>query len=95
MRKMDFMYGIPRTTVTYCSYGDMRMKPTDIWSNNIYSLFKQDGWYPRDKCHNENPHCSHERAPRGSSTGTQGLCDAYHRSKIPDELCMEILNETS
>ena len=31
--------GINRTTVTYCSYGDKRMKPTDIWSNNIYDIF--------------------------------------------------------
>lgn len=28
MRKMDFMQGLPRCTVTYCQYGDTRMKPT-------------------------------------------------------------------
>lgn len=30
MRKMSFMEGLPRYTVTYCQYGDFRMKPTDI-----------------------------------------------------------------
>lgn len=30
MRKMTWMQGLPRYTVTYCQYGDSRMKPTDI-----------------------------------------------------------------
>ena len=30
MRKMRFMKGMPRYTVTYCRYGDTRMKPTDL-----------------------------------------------------------------
>lgn len=34
MRKMDFMKGLPRYTLTYCQYGDMRMKPTDIFTNH-------------------------------------------------------------
>lgn len=34
MRKMDFMRDLPRYTVTYCKYGDFRMKPTDIWTNH-------------------------------------------------------------
>ncbi len=92
LRKMDFMKGIPRTTVTYCSYGDMRMKPTDIWSNNIWNpLFKPEGWKPRPMCHNGNRKCHHEAAPRGSRTGTQGLKGNYDRSKIPQELCEEIV----
>ena len=32
MRKMEWMKGLPRYTVTYCQYGDNRMKPTDIWT---------------------------------------------------------------
>ena len=91
LRKMPFMQGIPRTTVTYCTYGDMRMKPTDIWSNNIYDVFHPDGWTPRPKCFNNNPHCHHERSPRGSQGGTQRLGNSYERSKIPDELCLEII----
>ena len=30
MRKMDFMQPLPRYTVTYCKYGETRMKPTDM-----------------------------------------------------------------
>ena len=33
MRKMTWMQDLPRYTVTYCKYGDTRMKPTDIWTN--------------------------------------------------------------
>ena len=91
LRKMDFMQGIPKTTVTYCSYGDTRMKPTDIWSNNLYSLFNVDGWQPRKMCFNGNTKCHHEPAPRGSKTGTQGLKGNYERSKIPKQLCIDII----
>ena len=92
LRKMDFLKGIARTTVTYCKYGDKRMKPTDIWSNNIFSIFNQNGWYPKPMCFNGNTKCHHEPAPRGSKTGTQGLKDNYERSIISPELCREIIN---
>jgi len=91
MRKMPFMSGIPRVTVWYCSYGDSRAKPTDIWSNNIYSMFNPNGWSPRKECFNGNTSCQHESAPRGSKTGTQGKKGSFNRSKIPDQLCLEIL----
>ena len=91
MRKMHFMIGLPRTTVWYCRYGDTRAKPTDIWSNHIYSLFNTGGWQPRQKCFNGNKKCHHEEAPRGSQTGTQGLKGNYERSKIPYQLCREII----
>lgn len=95
LRKMDFMQGLPRTTITYCSYGDKRMKPTDIWSNNIYNpLFNPDGWKPKPMCHNGNSKCHHEPAPRGSKTGTQGLKGNYERSKIPTQLSKEIILNT-
>ena len=84
--------GIDRATITYCSYGDKRMKPTDIWSNNIYNpLFNTNGWKPKPMCWNNNKNCNHESAPRGSKTGTQGLKGNYERSKIPNQLCIEIL----
>ena len=86
--------GIDRTTITYCSYGDIRMKPTDIWSNNIYDLFNTKGWKPRVQCFNGNKKCHHEEAPRGSKTGTQGLKGNYERSKIPQQLCEEIIKAT-
>ena len=91
LRKQKFMSGIPKTTVTYCSYGDDRMKPTDIWSNNIKDIFTNDGWSPKPICFNGNKKCHHEPAPRGSKTGTQGRKNNYERSKIPTQLIKEIL----
>ena len=55
---------LPRYTVTYCQYGDNRMKPTDIWTNHPCPKFKPP-------CKNGDP--CHVSAPRGSQTGTQGL----------------------
>lgn len=81
MRKMGAVEYLNRHTITYCRYGDNRMKPTDIWTNL--------DWTPRPMCKNGMP--CHEAAPRGSKTGTQGLKGAYERSKIPYELCKEIL----
>ena len=82
LRKMPIMQGIPRQSVTYCQYGDTRMKPTDIWTNSTK-------WIPRPMCKNGDP--CHVAAPRGSKTGTQGLKGSYERSKIPEDLCYEIL----
>lgn len=81
MRKMTFMQGLPRYTVTYCQYGDSRMKPTDIWTNHPNPKFKP-------MCKNGDP--CHERAPRGSKTGTQGLKGSKERSVIPQALCEHI-----
>ena len=82
LRKLDVVKNLPRQTVTYCQYGDERMKPTDIWTNSIM-------WVPRPMCKNGDP--CHVAAPRGSRTGTQGRANAYERSKIPADLCLEIL----
>lgn len=82
MRKMNFMKGLPRYTVTYCQYGDTRMKPTDIWSNHPNPKFK-----PMCK----NGDTCHEAAPRGSKTGTQGLKGSKERSIIPQQLCEHIV----
>ena len=85
------MLGIPKTTGWYCTYGDIRAKPTDIWSNHIYSLFNVNGWKQRAICFNGNTNCHHQPSPRGSRTGTQGMKNNYERSKVPYELCKEIL----
>lgn len=82
MRKMTWMKDIPRYTVTYCQYGDTRMKPTDIWSNHPNPKFKPP-------CHNGDS--CHTPAPRGSKTGTQGLKGSVERSIIPAELCNHIV----
>lgn len=83
MRKMTWMQGLLRYTVTYCQYGDNRMKPTDIWTNHPDPKFMPP-------CHNGDP--CHEAAPRGSKTGTQGLKGSVQRSMIPDRLCEHIVS---
>ena len=89
LRKLDFMKKLPRATVTYCQYGDTRMKPTDIWTSHLYSPLFSSGWKPKPIC--KNGDSCHVSAPRGSQTGTQGLKGNYERSKVPYELCKEIL----
>lgn len=77
-------YGITnyrRVTITYCQYGDTRMKPTDIWTNDF-------DWQPRPMCKNGDK--CHISAPRGSKTGTQGLKNAKDRGVIPPAVFYEI-----
>lgn len=92
LRKMDFMQALDAIRIYYCRYGDIRMKPTDIFSNHIRSMYNPNGWQPRRKCWNGNKKCHHEAAPRGSKTGTQGLAGSYNRSKVPVELIRDILS---
>ena len=33
LRKLPVVAHLPRRTVTYCTYGDTRMKPTDLWGS--------------------------------------------------------------
>lgn len=98
LRTMSFMQGLPRYTVTYCQYGDTRMKPTDIWTNHPTPRFKP-------ACNNGDP--CHDCSPRGATVrrmkkdgldisfigGTQwGLTNAVDRSIIPRELCEHIVD---
>lgn len=89
MRKMTWMKGLPRYTVTYCQYEldkpaeERRMKPTDIWTNHPNPNFK-----PMCK----NGDSCHAKAPRGSKTGTQGLKGSKERSIIPEALCQHIVD---
>lgn len=89
MRKMTWMQGLPRYTVTYCQYeldkpaDQRRMKPTDIWTNHPAPKFKP-------MCKNGDP--CHARAPRGAKTGTQGLKGSKERSTIPASLCEHIVH---
>lgn len=97
LRHMLFMQEFTRYTVWYCQYGDDRAKPTDIWTNS-------KTWTPKPMCRNYkydkqgniiNKHCHHSSARRGAKTGTQGRSGSYDRSKIPKELCVEILLSTT
>lgn len=83
MRKMSWMQDLPRYTVTYCKYGDTRMKSTDIWTNHPNPKFLP-------MCKNGDP--CHVSSPRGSRTGTQGLKGAKERSVIPQKLCEHIVD---
>lgn len=80
LRSLDILAGFDRRTVTYCQYGDARMKPTDLW-----------GGFPdiqlKKPCIKGSP--CHIRAPRGSKTSTQGM-DKYLAAKIPYQLSLEI-----
>ena len=93
LRHMEWMREFKRHTVWYCQYGDDRAKPTDIWTNS-------KTWIPRPECHNYkydkqgniiDKHCHHESARRGAKTGTQGKNGHYERSRIPEQLCFEVL----
>ena len=77
-----WMQGLPRYTVTYCQYGEKRMKPTDIWTNHPNPMFKSP-------C--KNGDTCHEAAPRGARTGTQGLKGTKERSVIPPMLCEHVV----
>lgn len=79
LRVLPPVQHLERRTVTYCHYGERRMKPTDLWS---------DRW-PRSlilfrPCRNGDP--CHVRAPRGSRTGTQGHGDYWVKSVVPYDL---------
>ena len=99
LRKMPFMRGWNRSTITYCQYGAKTQKPTDIWNNCIE-------WHPRPMCRPRSP--CHESAPRGSKSGIQGIghkgagCGKFGRKDVrsksatlraivPPMLCEEIL----
>lgn len=88
LRKLPFMERFERRTVTYCHYGEKRMKPTDLWSYR---------WPPSLVLH---PPCSngalnadgtlhHLSAPRGSRTGTQGM-ESADSAKIPHALALAV-----
>ena len=70
-------------TVTYCKYGERRMKPTDIFTNHPSPDF-----LPPCK----NGDSCHDRAPRGSRAGTQGIAGAKDRARIPVMLCEHIVD---
>lgn len=83
MRKMNFIKDKPRYTVSYCQYGDERMKPTDLWTNHPNPRFKPP-------CKNGDP--CHTPAPRGSRTGTQGRKGSVQRALIPEQLCDHVVD---
>jgi hypothetical protein len=76
LRKMPIMQGWPRKMVTYCQYGDTRMKPTDLWTN---VPFEPKSCNYGDPCH--------PRTPRGCYSGKSYTELAI----VPPKLCEEII----
>lgn len=82
MRTMPQLADMERRTVTYCQYGEKRMKPTDLWSSRWpKELILHPPCRNGDNCH--------VRAPRGSTTGTQGTKSAI-AAKIPYALSLDV-----
>jgi hypothetical protein len=84
LRSQAVVKDLRRWTISYCQYGDTRMKPTDLWGTI--------DWTPKPMCR---PGAScHESSPRGTNAaGTGKLRNAKLRSMIPYELGQEILDE--
>lgn len=81
LRKLPVVSGLERRTVTYCKYGEVRMKPTDLWGGFPPDLKLEPICRNGDICH--------VSAPRGSRTGTQGM-DRAESAKIPKQLSLAI-----
>lgn len=103
MRKMTWMQGLPRYTITYCQYeldkpvNQRRMKPTDIWTNHPDPQFKpmcKNG----DPCHGKAPRSATLRKLKAQGIeievgGTQyGMKNSRERSVIPAALCSHIVD---
>jgi hypothetical protein len=100
LRKMGLMEHLQMTTITYCRYGEDRMKPTDLWGR------WPESWKPRAMCRNggwgqveidgvewcvdEDGDPCHVVARRGMATGTQGIKGNALRSVVAHELSLEI-----
>ena len=75
MRRMDEVADLERVTITYCQYGDSRMKPTDLWGGF------PPKFVPRSPCARGNSH-------PGS---TQGRSGAAARGRVPYALGHDLL----
>ena len=91
MRKLEAMKDFKRNEVSYCQYGDSRMKPTDIWSNIFLDLkICKNGI----SCHDAQPRGYSKKKRIGAiGKGTQGLRNAEERGMIPHKLCLQIASK--
>jgi hypothetical protein len=84
MRRMPQLARLEHRHVTYCQYGERRMKPTDLWGGFPPSLVLAPPCRQGAPCH--------EAAPRGSRKGTQALIssDRAMSAKIPHALSLAV-----
>lgn len=82
----------PQVCVWYCRYGDTSAKPTSLW---LFGAARQ--FYFEPECSNKRDQfdrCPHERAVRGSKTGTQGKNGYHERSVVPyglsESICVQM-----
>ncbi|PSQ59077.1 DNA methyltransferase [Halobacteriales archaeon SW_7_71_33] len=71
--------GRPETTVTYCQYGQERMKPTDLWGQHPTAFVSQRCDYG-DGCH------INHRSGSNAQRDELGMKTAAARSKVPHGL---------
>ena len=85
LRKLPVVADLERRTVTYCQYGETRMKPTDLWGGFPASLRLHPPCRNGDPCHTP--------APRGSRTpgSVQGQGSGPERAKIPRALAEAVM----
>ena len=82
LRSQAVVKDLRRWTVSYCQYGDTRMKPTDLWGT--IDWISRPICRPGAKCH--------EASPAGTNAGGTGkLRNAKLRSMVPYALGKEIL----
>jgi len=74
--------GHPTATVTYCQYGEPRMKPTDLWGDHPTAFVGRRCDYG-DGCHRSTRNGTTEQQLNGKETPAK-------RSKVPYELSKAI-----
>ena len=103
LRKLPILTHLSHHKITYCRYGEDRMKPTDLWgkfpsswtprpecksrSNRVGTVFIPDG---REFVIDPEGKPCHVVARRGMSTGTQGIKGNALRSVVAHDLSLEV-----
>jgi hypothetical protein len=82
LRKQPFMAKLQNHSITYCQYGESRMKPTDLWGQ-----FPR-GFLPRPKC-KAGASC-HDTSTRGSREGGTMAQKYEDRIKVPYQLSQDL-----
>jgi len=80
--RLRSIIGRPQQTVTYCQYGEARMKPTDLWGGHPDAFVGRRCDYG-DNCHTNNQAGTNQMQKEGMKT-------AAERSKVPHKLSKSI-----